>query len=146
MRTVSVYIDTSIKGPRRRDGSCLYILAFQASGGGTADAGGWIRREGATENQLALLGLECALRRLKEPCRLLLHLECRYAAAALRNKWYEEWERNGWRNAKGRPVADADLWRSIQYLLNGSELEVLLQADHPYQGWMRTELSRENKN
>ena len=73
MRTVDIYIDTSIKGPRRRDGECLYILAFRAQNGATADMGRRIRREETTENQLALLGLEAALRHLREPCRLILH-------------------------------------------------------------------------
>ena len=98
MRTVDIYIDTSIQGPRRRDGACLYILAFQANGK-TADMGRKIRRTDATENQLTLQGLEEALRHLKEPCRLILHLECPYVASVLQNRWFYSWRHNGWMNA-----------------------------------------------
>lgn len=141
MKTVNIYIDTSIKGPRRRDGACLYILAFCSGSGKTADAGRRIRQEDTTENQLALLGLEAALKRLREPCRLILHLECAYVASALQNRWLETWRYNGWMNAKNAPVRDAGTWQAIEYLLNAHEYEVKLKQPHTYRDWMRRELA-----
>lgn len=140
MRTVDIYIDTSIKGPRRRDGACLYILAFRSGSGKTADMGRWIRRRETTENQLVLLGLEAALRHLKEPCRLVLHLECTYVASALQNRWFDTWRHNGWMNAKNEVVRDADIWQAIEYLLNAHSFEVALKQPHTYRDWMRREL------
>ena len=144
MRTVDIYIDTSIKGPRRRDGACLYILAFQ-SNGKTADRGRQIRHEKTTENQLTLLGLEAALRHLKEPCHLILHLECTYVASALQNRWFDEWRHNGWMNAKNKVVSDADTWQAIEYLLNAHAFEVVLKQPHTYREWMRRELGTVEK-
>lgn len=141
MRTVDIYIDTSIKGPRRRDGTCLYILAFQAANGKTADRGRRIQRADATENQLTLLGLEAALRHLKEPCRLILHLECTYVASALQHRWFDEWRHNGWMNAKNKVVSNADTWQAIEYLLNAHVFEVVLKQPHTYRDWMRRELT-----
>lgn len=141
MKAVDIYIDTSIKGPRRRDGSCLYILAFAAGNGRVADTGGRIRREGTTENQLALLGLDAALKRLRESCRLTLHLECAYVASALQNRWFDGWRYNDWVNAKNEPVRDADTWQSIEYLLNAHEFRVELRQPHTYRDWMRRELA-----
>lgn len=140
MRAVDIYVDTSIRGPRRGDGSCMYILSFTDGGGRTADAGGRIRRTDTTENQLALLALEAALGRLREPCALELHLECAYLAAALENRWYDRWRRDGWMNAKNAPVRDAETWRSIRCLLNAHEFRVLLGQPHPYREWMGREL------
>ena len=140
MKAVDIYIDTSIKGPRRRDGSCLYILAFAAGNGKVADTGGRIQREGTTENQLTLLGLETALKRLREPCRLTLHLECAYMASVLQNRWFDSWRYNDWMNAKNEPVRDADIWQSIEYLLNAHEYRVELKQPHTYRDWMRREL------
>lgn len=140
MKTVDIYIDTSIKGPRRRDGECLYILAFRSQNGITADMGRRIWREETTENQLALLGLEAALRHLREPCRLILHLECTYVASALQNHWYDEWRSRGWMNAKNEVVRNADIWQAIEYLLNAHSFEVILRQPHTYREWMRREL------
>ena len=141
MRTVDIYIDTSLKGPRRKDGSCLYILSFTTAKGLTADLGQWIRREDTTENQLTLLGLESALKHLQEPCRLILHLECAYLASALENRWYEKWREEGWMNAKNVPVRDAEIWRSIEYLLNAHDFQVCLKQPHTYREWMHRELT-----
>lgn len=140
MKEVSVYVDTSIKGPRRRDGMCLYILSFQAANGKVADMGRRIMRKDTTENQLTLLGLEGALKHLKVPCALCLYLECAYVATAISEKWYEKWRYGGWMNAKNKPVRDAEIWQSIEYLLNAHEVEVRLKQENPYRGWMWREL------
>ena len=29
------------------------------------------------------------------------------------DKWWVKWERNGWKNSKKEPVANADLWRPL---------------------------------
>lgn len=141
MRTVDIYIDTSLKGPRRKDGSCLYILSFTTAKGLTADLGQWIRVEDTTENQLTLLGLEAALSHLREPCRLILHLECTYLASALESRWYEKWREAGWMNAKNVPVRDAEIWCTIEYLLNAHEFQVCLKQPHTYREWMHRELT-----
>lgn len=143
MKTVHIYIDTSIKGPRRRDGVVQYILAFEASNGKTADMGDKIKKEDTTENQLTLLGLEAALKRLNTACRLVLHLENTHVAAVLKNKWYEQWKYNGWMSKKNEPICDAETWESIQYLLNAHEFEVVLKQEHTYRDWMRRELRKE---
>ena len=36
-----------------------------------------------------------------------------YIHNCFKQKWYESWERNGWRNAKKEPVANRDLWEEI---------------------------------
>ncbi len=141
MQTVDIYIDTSIKGPRRRDGTCLYIIAFRAGNGLTADAGDRIKEAGTTENHLVLLGLETALKRLKKPCILNIYLECTHVAAALQNRWYEEWRNHNWMTAKGAEVADAPKWRAIQYLLNEHDFQVHLKEEHSYREWMQHELA-----
>jgi ribonuclease HI len=33
-----------------------------------------------------------------------------YVANCFRDRWYLGWQRRGWRNSKGQPVANRDLW------------------------------------
>ena len=33
-----------------------------------------------------------------------------YVVNCFRDRWWEKWERNGWKNSKRQPVANADLW------------------------------------
>lgn len=141
MQTVDIYIDTDIKGPRRCDGSYIYIVAVQTSAG-TADIGNQKKVEDTTENQLTLLALETALKRLNKPCHLVLHLECHYVASALKNKWYVNWHNHDWLTAKNEPVRDAEKWRRIEYLLNEHDFEVKLKEPHTYRDWMQRELKK----
>jgi len=36
-----------------------------------------------------------------------------YVVNCFRDRWWEGWRRRGWRNAKGEPVANQDLWRPL---------------------------------
>jgi ribonuclease HI len=45
-----------------------------------------------------------------------------YVVNCFRDRWYERWERNGWRNAKRQPVANADLWRPLIELVRGADV------------------------
>lgn len=145
MKTVDIYIDTSIKGPRRTDGWWTYIIAFETEQG-TADAGDTGKDENTTENRATLIALEKALKRLNKPCRLNIHLECEYVAKALTNGWLEQWKSNGWKTTKNKPVSDSEKWRSIQDFLNVHDFEVVLKEPHTYREWMKTKLKeKENK-
>lgn len=141
MKTVDIYIDTSVKGPRRRDGWYTYIIAMDTAVG-TADAGDSVKIEDTTENQATLFALETALKRIKKPCHLVLHLESNYVAAALDKKWYEQWRQAGWMTAKNKPVCDVATWQSIEYLLNAHEFEVRLKEPHTYREWMKRKLKK----
>lgn len=139
MRRVDIYIDTSMKGPKKRGGWYTYIVAVETEKG-TADTGDTKKAEDATENQATLLGLEAALKRINTSCHLILHLECDYVATALINGWPEQWRYNGWMTTKNKPVCDAEKWRSIQEILNAHEFEVRLKEPHTYREWMRSKL------
>ena len=36
-----------------------------------------------------------------------------YVVKCFTDKWWVRWERNGWRNTKKQPVANADLWKPL---------------------------------
>lgn len=139
MKKVDIYIDTSIKGPRRRSGWYTYIIAADTAAG-TADLGDTVMVEDTTENQITLIALETVLKRIKKPCSLVLHLENNYTAAALINKWPEQWRYGGWMTARNKPVCDAEKWQSILSLLNAHEFEVVLKQPHTYRDWMKRKL------
>lgn len=142
MQTVDIYIDTSIKGPKRRNGSYLYIIAFTTSAG-TADTGIKVDMENTTENQATLYALEAALKRLNKPCKITFYLECPHVFGTLRERWFEYWKENGWRTKKGTQVSDVDKWQSIEYLLDKHEYNVRFHAAHSYREWMQRELREE---
>ena len=138
-KTVNLYIVTSMRGPSKRPGACLYILETQTTKG-PATITNTIGMENANENGAALEALTAALKRLKQPCSLNIYLDAQYIAAALENRWYQKWKFEGWKNAKGKPVCDVAKWQEIEYLLSLHDFRVRLKTGHPYRDWMEREV------
>ena len=45
--------------------------------------------------------------------RVHLHSDSAYVVNCFRERWWERWERQGWRNAGKQPVANRDLWERL---------------------------------
>jgi len=45
-----------------------------------------------------------------------------YVVKCFQDGWWKGWERNGWRNAKKQPVANADRWRELIALVNSGDV------------------------
>ena len=63
----------------------------------------------ATESRLVLYAIKDALIRTNYACRVVIYTECDYVAAAINQHWPEEWQKNNWKNSKGKDVKDAVL-------------------------------------
>lgn len=71
-----------------------------------------------TNNRMELTAFAEALDMLKKdnlPIRVFS--DSSYLIRCMNEKWYENWKRNGWKNANKKPVENQDLWeRIIQYI------------------------------
>jgi ribonuclease HI len=58
------------------------------------------------------------------PGVLLVISDSEYVVKCHRDRWYVKWEKKGWKNAKGKPVANQDLWKPMVELFHarGDEL------------------------
>jgi ribonuclease HI len=45
--------------------------------------------------------------------RVHLHSDSAYIVNCFRERWWERWQRNGWKNAQKAPVANRDLWEAL---------------------------------
>lgn len=95
----------------------------------------------ATESSLTLYALRDALSRFRCGCEIVLHTECGYVAAAINRGWPEKWRDSGWRNQRGKPVANEILWSQILQAAeeNGHKLTVR-EGKHEWSEWMRWNL------
>ena len=70
--------------------------------------------DAATTNQrMELTAALQALQALKEPCEVVLFSDSAYLINAFNQHWLDNWQRNGWRNAKKQPVENQDLWKAL---------------------------------
>ena len=66
-----------------------------------------------TNNRMELLAPIEALSRLKEPCAVDVYPDSAYLVNAFRQRWLENWQRNGWRKSDKKPVENQDLWQEL---------------------------------
>ena len=93
---------------------------------GNPGPGGWgaLLRSGHTEktlhggelqttnNRMEMMAVLEALRALKRPCRIDLHVDSQYVMKGI-NEWIHGWRRRNWRKSDGKPVLNEDLWRQL---------------------------------
>lgn len=66
-----------------------------------------------TNNKMELTAAINAIEMLKEPCEIDLYSDSAYLVNGFLQGWVTNWQMNGFRNAKKKPVENADLWRKL---------------------------------
>ncbi len=76
--------------------------------GGRSDSGG----EPHTTNQrMEVTAVVRALQSLPGPLHVVS--DSTYVVNCFKDRWWEGWQRRGWRNTQGKPVANQDLWKQL---------------------------------
>ncbi len=97
--------------------------------------------DNATESSLVLLALRDAILRTNFACRIVVHTECDYVAAAIMQHWPEKWQNSDWKSSKDKEVKYAALWSMILQDIEeyGHQLEAV-KGKHEWSEWMRWNL------
>ena len=142
MDKVNIYMLTTIKGPRRRDGIGGYILECERKPE-PATLTDFIKIENEAEGGAEVTLLAAALQRIKKPCTLSIYTDSQYIKTALTAGWLEAWTKNGFKNARKEEIPLAEKWQEIAKRLNACELrEVKLRQQHSYRTYMERETER----
>lgn len=83
-----------------------------------------------TNQRMELRAAVEALKALKQPCRVRLHSDSAYLINCFKQRWYENWESNGWKNKDKKPVENRDLWEELVRLNRLHEIEWIKVAGH----------------
>jgi len=75
-----------------------------------------------TNNRMELMGAIEALKALKKPSKVKLHVDSKYVMDGA-TKWIHGWKKNGWKTADKKPVKNDDLWRALEAALAPHEVE-----------------------
>ena len=57
-----------------------------------------------------------------DPVALEVVSDSTYVVNCFRDGWWVRWEKNGWKNSKKQPVANADIWKPIVDLVRGADV------------------------
>jgi ribonuclease HI len=66
-----------------------------------------------TNQRMEITAVAEALRCLKEPCDVTIYSDSAYVINCFKQRWYVGWRKNGWKNSKGQPVQNQDLWETL---------------------------------
>ena len=81
--------------------------------------------ENTTNNRMELTAAAKALEALRQPCDIDFYTDSEYLRRGI-TEWLKGWVANGWRRGKkpdAPPVANADLWRSIEAAIGAHKIE-----------------------
>ena len=84
-----------------------------------------------TNNRMELTAVIEAFKALKKD-GLTIHVfsDSAYVANCFREKWYESWEKNKWKNAARKSVENQDLWKELLALVRCHNVEFFRVKGH----------------
>ena len=88
-----------------------------------------------TNNRMEIVAVIEALKLLKEPCAVTVYSDSAYVVNCFRQNWMQGWLKNGWRNSKGKPVENQDLWQELWSLMQRHRVSYVKVKGHSDNEW-----------
>ena len=82
-----------------------------------------------TNNRMELTAVIRALEALNRRCEVRLHTDSKYVQQGI-TQWIHAWKKRGWKTTDKKPVKNEDLWRRLEELAAGHEIEWLWVRGH----------------
>lgn len=122
--TVEIYTDGACSGNPGVGGYAAILMA----GGKKKEISGACGT--TTNNRMELRAVIEALKELTRPCHVKLHSDSAYVINAFNNKWLDNWQKNGWKNAAGSPVSNKEIWQELLALASIHDIEWIKVKGH----------------
>lgn len=143
MEEVSIYLYSTVRGPRQDRGAYTYVLEMKTKKG-PVTLTHTEAVKGRTAHQVELDMLAAALERIFRKCSLTVYTDSKYLAAGV-GKWMEAWRKHGWKTARGQPVANLEAWQKLACLVEAHSCQFITGNKHGYYEWMRGEAEKAGK-
>jgi ribonuclease HI len=83
-----------------------------------------------TNNKMELTGVIEALKRLNEPCDVVLTTDSKYIVDSVNKKWVYGWRAKNWIKSDKKPAMNVDLWEELLKLLDKHKVEFVWIKGH----------------
>ena len=118
MNSIDIYTDGACKGNPGPGGWGVYLKS------GTTEKELCGGERDTTNNRMEMTAVIEALKALKRPCRVTLHVDSQYVLKGM-TEWLAGWKARGWRTASKEPVKNVDLWQQMDALVNSGGHEIV---------------------
>lgn len=144
MDRVNIVTATTCKGPAKQKATGM-MLVEHIKDGIPNTIYKYLERDSITSKELSLQLLANSIyivnRTKADFDSIEIYSDEPYVISAFENKWIEKWSANDWKNAKGKEVADAQLWQQITKLIQESGKRVIFtSAKSSYYEWMQLQM------
>jgi ribonuclease HI len=75
-----------------------------------------------TNNRMEMLAVIRALQSLRKKSAVTIHTDSRYVMDGA-TLWMKKWKSNGWKTSDKKPVKNEELWRALNEVMNGHDIE-----------------------
>lgn len=83
-----------------------------------------------TNNKMELTAVIKGLSALKSACKVQLYSDSAYVIGGFNQGWLDNWSKNGWKTADGKPVKNIELWQKLYELTQIHEVEFVKVKGH----------------
>jgi ribonuclease HI len=111
-----MYTDGACKGNPGRGGWGVWMVS------GAHEREMWGGEMHTTNNRMELTAVIEALASLKRQCKIVIYTDSEYVRKGI-TEWINGWKRRGWKTADNKPVKNAELWRRLEELAAGHEVD-----------------------
>ena len=118
MNSIDIYTDGACKGNPGPGGWGVFLKS------GTTEKELCGGERDTTNNRMEMTAVIEALKALKRPCRVTLHVDSQYVLKGM-TEWRTGWKARGWRTASKEPVKNVDLWQQMDALVNSGGHEIV---------------------
>ena len=114
--SVVMYTDGACKGNPGRGGWGVWMVS------GQHEREMWGGELVTTNNRMELTAVIQALASLKRRCNVVIYTDSEYVRKGI-TEWIHGWKRRGWKTADNKPVKNDDLWRKLEEMAAGHEVD-----------------------
>lgn len=147
MEEFNIYIESSLKGPSVREAAGMWLIEHMKEDGDIETMGRVLYREQIKENELVLQCLINAFfilnRTGTKSGSVRVFTECTHVLHTINNHWLPIWEKNGWKNAKGKPAANKELWQQLSALMENYAVSVTDEGHSYREIYMKEAIRKE---
>lgn len=125
MAIYEVYTDGACRNNQAPGGqlggwACVFVDGPSYSGG----------HPSTTNNRMEMTAAIEALKHTPEGADVKIYSDSAYVINAFVQNWFSGWERRGWKNSKGQPVENQDLWRELRSLAQARRVQWVKVKGH----------------
>ena len=144
MKRVNIYAEADTATFKKTGRWIGYVIELVDIEGNTvATCEGWMKVED-TWNGAILQAFTKALSRMTKCCEIHLYTQNKVILDMIDNN-LDTWKKNEYRNSKGKPIRNAELWRSFAEGCSGHLILPEDKGPHSYYHWMLDKMSREKQ-